>query len=488
MNDLIRLYKKIIDDLENEAENIDKDYWRLGYHLMPPVGWLNDPNGLCEFNGEYHVFYQYGPSEVDGGLKFWGHYSSNNFVNWTKHPVAIYPDQVFDLHGVFSGSTFVEDNKMYCYYTGTVKREGYNDNYEIEGMEQNTVLVTSEDGFKFSDKKLLLTNEDYPNMSWHVRDPKVWKDVNDYKMILGARDENSEGCILVYTSDDKENWIYKNTIKAEEKFGYMWECPDLFEICGNKILVTCPQGVPQDGKDIVNIHQCGYFIVDGDITEKDYKLSKFTPLDRGFDFYAPQTFVDSKGRRILIGWLSISDTPFEYPTMEKGWNHCLSIPRELKIKDNKVIQCPIKELEQLRDLKVEFIVKNEELIFLDNNSVENIQEDKYELVINFNDVPEELKINLRGDIDLVYLRAESTFTLSFGESGYGRDNRRVVLDKLNNLRVFMDTSSIEIFINHGEEVFTSRVFPNKENKNIEIKGKELDANCELYKLNQFIIN
>ena len=72
-----------------------------------------------------------------------------------KEDVAIYPDQVFDLHGVFSGTTFIENNKMHCYYTGTVKRQGYNDNYEIEGMEQNTILVTSEDGFNFSDKKLL---------------------------------------------------------------------------------------------------------------------------------------------------------------------------------------------------------------------------------------------------------------------------------------------------------------------------------------------
>lgn len=476
MNDLMKLYIKALNEEEQKKYNVEKDYWRLGYHLMPPVGWLNDPNGLCEFNGEYHVFYQYSPTDVNGGLKFWGHYTSKDFINWTKHDVAIYPDQVFDLHGVFSGTSFIEEGKMNCYYTGTVKRQGYNDNYEIEGMEQNTILVTSEDGFTFSDKKLLLTNEDYPNMSWHVRDPKVWREEDIYYMVLGARSKSNEGCILLYYSEDKINWKYINTLKTKERFGYMWECPDLFEIDNKKLLITCPQGVELDGIDLVNIHQCGYFIIEGDIKSDNYEFSKFITLDRGFDFYAPQTFLDSKGRRILIGWLSISDTPFAYPTVDNGWNHCLSIPRELNFKNNKLIQCPIEELKSLRKETVDFEIVNGEM-----NKV--IYGDKYELEINFENGVKILDITLRKDIKITYVNSE--FKLTFGASGYGRDERKVIIEKLENIRVFMDTSSIEIFLNNGEEVFTSRVFPEKDDLIISIFADGLNVYGKVYLLDEF---
>ena len=476
MNDLMKLYIKALNEEEKKNDNIEKDYWRLGYHLMPTVGWLNDPNGLCEFNGEYHVFYQYSPTDVNGGLKFWGHYTSKDFINWTKHDVAIYPDQVFDLHGVFSGTSFIEEGKMNCYYTGTVKRQGYNDNYEIEGMEQNTVLVTSEDGFSFSDKKLLLTNEDYPNMSWHVRDPKVWREDDIYYMVLGARSEKNEGCILLYCSEDKVNWKYINTLKTKERFGYMWECPDLFDIDNKKLLITCPQGVELDGIDLVNIHQCGYFLIEGDIKNDNHKFSKFITLDRGFDFYAPQTFLDSKGRRILIGWLSISDTPFGYPTVDNGWNHCLSIPRELKFKNNKLIQCPIEEVKSLRKEEIGFEIVNGEM-----NKV--IYGDKYELEITFENSVNFLEITLRKDIKITYDNGE--FKLSFGLSGYGRDKRKVIIEELRNIRVFMDTSSIEIFLNNGEEVFTSRVFPGKDDLIISIFTNELNICGKVYLLGEF---
>lgn len=478
MNDLIKLYKKVISEEEGKLEEINKDYWRLGYHLMPPVGWLNDPNGLCEFKGLYHVFYQYAPTNADGGLKFWGHYTTKDFINWTKHDVAIYPDQVFDLHGVFSGSSFIEDGKMHCYYTGTVMREGYNDNYEVEGMEQNTILVTSKDGFTFSDKKVLLTNDNYPNMSWHVRDPKVWKEDNNYYMVLGGRSEKGEGCILLYTSKDKENWNYLNTIKTNEKFGYMWECPDLFNINGDTILITCPQGAPQDGVDIVNVHQCGYFVIEGDLTGQDYKFSNFIPLDRGFDMYAPQSFIDSKGRRILIGWLSISDTPFGYPTKEIGWNHCLSIPRELDFKDGRLIQKPLSELVNLRDEEFQFKVVNGKIdkeLFLD----------KYEMIMDFENSPYEVFINLKKDINVSYVNEDKVFKLSFGKAGYGRDERKVKIEELKDLRIFIDTSSIEIFINGGSEVFSSRVFPSKEDKGINIYGENLSIDGVIYSLKDF---
>jgi beta-fructofuranosidase len=162
------LIQSIKECKERNIGIVNKDKWRNKYHIMAPIGWINDPNGLCEFNGEYHCFYQYSPLDPLGGLKFWGQYTSKDLVNWEEREVAIYPDIAEDKDGVYSGSAFVKDNTIYFFYTGNVKHEGDHD-YILSGREQNVILVTSKDGINFSEKKVLLRNEDFPeNMSNHV--------------------------------------------------------------------------------------------------------------------------------------------------------------------------------------------------------------------------------------------------------------------------------------------------------------------------------
>ena len=92
-----------------------------GYHIRPPKGWLNDPNGLSFFKGCYHVFYQYVPDNPNGGLKYWGHYRSVDLIDWEECPVMLSPDQDYDKNGVYSGSAIIKDDKMYLFYTGNVK-------------------------------------------------------------------------------------------------------------------------------------------------------------------------------------------------------------------------------------------------------------------------------------------------------------------------------------------------------------------------------
>ena len=117
--------------------------------------------------------------------------------------------------------------------------------YINSGRVSNTMHVTSEDGMHFSPKKCLMTNSDYPaDISAHVRDPKIIKREDGYYMVLGARDKESKGLVLVYRSDDLTNWKYHGRITTENAFGYMWECPDLFELDGQLCLICCPQGRP----------------------------------------------------------------------------------------------------------------------------------------------------------------------------------------------------------------------------------------------------
>lgn len=336
---------------------ISRDKWRLNFHLMPPDGWLNDPNGLCQFHGEYHVFFQYSPGEPEGGLKYWGHYISKDLLRWEYAGIALSPEEEFEKRGVYSGSVLIQDGEMHLFYTGNVKLTG-DYNYITNGRQGNTILVSSKDGRKFGKKELLMTNTDYPeDLTCHVRDPKVVSgasigiaDGQNY-MLLGARTLDDEGEILLYRSANLKKWELANVLLADRPFGYMWECPDAFMLEDKKILSFSPQGVERDGIDYANLYQAGYYFLDGSFDGK-YHLHDFKEWDRGFDFYAPQTFEDEKGRRLLIGWIGMPDEPQQYnPTVEYGWQNALTVPREVFLQNNKVMQYPVEELKSLRGTK-----------------------------------------------------------------------------------------------------------------------------------------
>lgn len=145
MNALQRDLKRLVPMVEAAgAARVAADPHRQKLHVQPPVGWLNDPNGLCQIGDEYHVFYQYGPFDPTGGVKHWGHVRSRDLFHWERLPVMLYPDEPFDCHGVYSGSALVEDGMLYLYYTGNVKHPGEYD-YIKQGRGHNVCLATSRD-------------------------------------------------------------------------------------------------------------------------------------------------------------------------------------------------------------------------------------------------------------------------------------------------------------------------------------------------------
>ena len=161
MSTLTKVLERNVAEIEKNAD-MKEGRFRLGHHLMPPVGWLNDPNGLCWYKGKYHVFFQYAPFDVEGGLKFWGHYISVDLVDWKYEGTALYPDSPYDCHGVYSGSALVEDEKMHLFFTGNVKIDGDYD-YINEGRKTSTLHVESEDGIHFGDKEEIISFEKYPD-------------------------------------------------------------------------------------------------------------------------------------------------------------------------------------------------------------------------------------------------------------------------------------------------------------------------------------
>ena len=443
--------------------------YRLGHHLMPPVGWLNDPNGLCWFKGRYHIFFQYSPFEVQGGLKFWGHYSSENLVSWKYEGTALYPDSPYDCHGVYSGSAFVENEKMHLFYTGNVKLDGEYD-YINNGRVTSTIHVESEDGVHFGVKEEVIPFKEYPKKyTCHIRDPKVWKEDGKYRMVLGGRLKEEKGSVLFYESEDLKKWELEHTLTTKKAFGYMWECPDYFTLDEAKVLSVSPQGLKREEYRFQNIYQSGYFLMkeDGSVSEED-----FCEWDMGFDFYAPQTFTDNKGRRILMGWMGMPDADQEYvnPTIGENWQHCLTVPRELSFYDGKIYQYPVEEVELLRKNGRAFNEKNA------------LMETEKAFDLEVQTESEYLEIRIGGDLMLKCGEGQAAIFLS-EEAGAGRTVRRAKTERVRNVRILADASAVEIYLNDGETVFSIRYYPKKEQQQVEVKAESFAG--RLWSLKEF---
>lgn len=466
MNALHTAWEKLIEEESRRQKGrTDQDLWRPRLHIAPPAGWLNDPNGLCQYKGIYHAFYQLAYFQPEGGLKFWGHCTSRDLLHWEFQGVPLCPDQPFDCHGAYSGSALIEEDQMYLFYTGNVKLLGEHD-YVNTGRESNTVMAVSPDGMQVDTKELLMTNGDYPDdLTRHVRDPKVWKQDGRYYMVLGARTREDEGTVLLFSSEDKKRWNYVHRFRMEKPFGYMWECPDLYVLDGHTVLSISPQGVEQDGLKFANKYQSGTCFLSGDFRETK-ALGEFRELDGGFDFYAPQTFLADDGRRIQIGWMGMPDMEKVYRnrTVGRGWQNMLTIPRELSVRDGILCQNPVRELK-------EWWNKEQKISGAYSGSLEPCCE--LELTTEGGDV----KVVLAGGLVLRYEKAEGIFWMEFTDPllGGGRDIRGRQVGALRDLRILVDVSGVEVFLNGGQDVFSTRFYPEKDQYHVEIEGSRVQG-------------
>lgn len=459
MNALQRDLKKLVPLVESLGKaDVEADPYRQQFHLQPPVGWLNDPNGLCVYGGQYHAFFQYGPFDVTGGVKHWGHAVSKDLLHWEPLPVMLYPDEPFDCHGVYSGSALIEGTEMYLYYTGNVKHPGDFD-YIKQGRGHNVCLAVSHDGKTVASKQCLLYNKDYPaGLTCHVRDPKVFAYEGKYYMVLGARTLEDKGEVLVLESIDKLHWNHINTLTTPETFGYMWECPDLFCLDGQWYLAVSPQGIACQ-----NIYGCGYFAVYGD-WRGECTLGEFHEMDAGFDYYAPQSFVDENGRRIQIGWMGMPDADYgNAPTVAHGWQHCLTVPRLLtKGPGGTLLQTPVPELDARRSAAA---------LTLRNGEVASLSP-----CFDLTAAPAgDFALTVARGVELVYTEQDSTCVLQFTDPAQasGRTQRRTKLSApCRSVRVVGDRSSLEIFLNDGAAVFSTRYYPAAGDVAVKISGTD----------------
>lgn len=464
-----RIMNVLAKDLKKQTELVERmasrtDRFRQCFHLMPVTGWLNDPNGLCMFQGVFHAFFQYSPFDAQGGVKLWGHCTSENMVDWKQEGAALYPDSPFDCHGVYSGNVLVEDGRMHLYYTGNVKLDGDYD-YIHTGRESNTVLTISEDGKTFGPKKVLMQNCDYPEfVTCHVRDPRVWKEGDRYYMIQGARTKEDQGTALLFVSSDKENWTYSGQITTREKFGCMWECPEYLKIGRRKVLSASVQGLTGGEWKNRNVYQSGYFFVEGDFPG-DCQLSEYYLWDYGFDFYAPQSFRTEDGRMIQIGWMGMPDCPQHInKTLEDNWQHCFTFPREITQRDGMLLQNPVRELREKKE-PVCMVTGN-----LHKEGIRTFEVDTEHIIDSA------FRAVLAGELVLEYrdgfFRMYFLHTEKEAVSG-GRDMRCTKLPELTDVKILADVSSVEVFLNGGEAVFSTRYYPDTYCVEIQAPGADI---------------
>lgn len=451
------------------------DIYRLHYHLMPPLGSLADPNGMCQIDDVYHIYYVHNPLACltkERTACVWGHYSTKDFVHFKQEKNAIESDTKWDCDGVYSGSSLYEDGKLIVFYTGNVRYSGDYD-YVFTGREQNVLSIESEDCVHFKNKTLIMSNDDFPgNMTKHVRDPQVFKEDDMYYMVLGARNRENAGLVLIYESQDMKQWSYINQLTTSNQFGYMWECPDLIQLDQHRILIACPQGIQQQGYHYQNSHQCGYFEVIGDFKNKA-ELSAFEQFDYGFDFYAARTFLNQDGERILVGWMGMSETHYTInQTYKDGWMQAIAMPRILTYKNHHIYQKPIKQMKALRQNK--HILDLSEDIYLEKLC--------FELIIKMQS-KQNMHIRFREDCYLDYDCETQMLSLKMDTCGDGRDIRTVKIEQLDQLQIFSDTSSLEIFINDGYCTMTSRIFGHSHDLYI----MRMNADACLYELSSYDI-
>ena len=446
---------------------------RPAFHITPYVGWMNDPNGFSCYKGEYHLFYQYNPYNTHWDSMHWGHVVSKDLLHWDYLPAALAPDQDYDKVGCFSGSAIeLPDGKQLFMYTGVRK--------EVQpggGVRDiQTQCLATGDGMDYEKdpRNPILTVEDMPENSspFDFRDPKMWKcEDGSYRCVtVNDRADGTGGRILLYRSEDGYDWKFESIMLSNDgRFGKMWKCPDFFTLDGKDVVLVSPQDMLPKDFEYHNGDGTLCLIGKFDETTKTFIPESDQAVDYGIDFYAMQTVEAPDGRRIMIGWMQNWDTCSNNRIPKGKWFGQMSIPRELSIKDGRLIQKPVREIENLRTDKVEYKnVTFENDLKLDGVSGRCVD---LELTLRPGDTEDIYKKfavrfaqNEQYHTAVSFRPYESVLKIDRKFSGSRRaiiHQRRSKVNSQNGelkLRLILDRYSAEIFVNDGEHVLTATIY------------------------------
>lgn len=422
------------------------EWLRPRFHYTATFGWINDPNGLCYFNGSYHLFYQHNPHGTHWEKMHWGHATSSDLLNWTDQPIALYPDQPYedDIEGgCFSGSAIVHNDRLYLFYTA------------VQGRVQRQCLAYSDDGlfFRKYGANPIIESSVYVDF----RDPKVFEHGGLFYLVIGAfHPKRKNGVVLLYCSKDLYNWHEgKVLFEVPANIGKMPECPDFFPINDKWVLTFSPMEFGPDGATVMAV-----------IGMMDFSRSEFSPhkiqaFDEGGYYYALQTFLDRDGNRIGVGWcgtwpwMYYHKDPIE--TVGEGWNGYLSLPRILTIENDYLKSFPIQSGCAPVFTKIfsrQHIVLDNKRFFL-NNYLKDVGHLHFKIDTSIrHSAPLEIGIYRDRACSAVILFDINNATLSFLEiNNEGSIERNFILNlELEEqliLDIYLDRSSLEVFVNRG---------------------------------------
>jgi len=447
---------------------------RPQYHFTPPKMWMNDPNGLVYYKGDYHLFYQYHPHDTVWGPMHWGHAISRDLINWQHLPIALQPDE----NGmIFSGSIVIDwqdtagfgKEAMVAIFT-----------HHKDGYQNQSLAYSNDQGVtwkKYFGNPILLSpnNPDF-------RDPKVFWYEDHWVMSLAAGNT-----ILFYISTDLIHWEPSGSFGDEYgSTAGVWETPDLFELTVLNsaetrwvLTVGVGNGHPAGGSGTQ--YFIGHF--DGRSFTSENPKDAILWADFGADYYAPQSWSDEpNGRRLMIGWMNNWQYANVIPT--SGWRGAFTTIRELFLRRTqegiRLIHQPIDEIQSLRNKHHHW---QNEILTPGTNPLANLQGSVFEIISEFQvtDNVDLLGFYVRvGDGErttISYSVKERRLFLDRTHSGQGdfHDGFARIhaanlncVDNLLRLHIFVDQCSIEVFANDGLVVITDCIFPSTQSTKLEL--------------------
>jgi fructan beta-fructosidase len=469
------------------------DLFRPGFHFTPPKNWVNDPNGLVFFDGEYHLFFQHNPFGNDWGHMSWGHAISTDLLHWQHLPVAI-----AETDGVmaFSGCAVVDwnnssgfgKNALVLIFTG--HRDG------ASRIEDQRLVYSLDRG------RTWVFFEGNPVLDIGLgdfRDPKVfWHDPSGRWVMLVALPDPRQ--VSFYTSSDLKTWVHRSDFGPVGAVGGIWEVPELFELkIANSsekrwvLKVDAIEGGPSGGA--AGQYFVGHFDGVQFVPENLETVPNW--VDYGKDFYAAVSYSDipaDDGRRIWLGWMSNWQYARETPT--HPWRGAMTIARSLSL--SKVgsglvlVQEPIRELEGLRGRLYEVSESG-----LMNGTLE-ARGTKLEIDIVFKagDANEfglkvrvgtnhHTKIGYNLERQELFIDRNNSGTTDFSPHFAGVHAVPLKLkDGILKLHIFVDQSSLEIFADGGRTVMTELIYPQPDDDGIEIYGigGTVEVNAKIWEL------
>ncbi|AUB31210.1 glycoside hydrolase family 32 protein [Spiroplasma floricola] len=454
----------------NRANKLVKEdkYYRPSYHIAPPNGLLNDPNGLLYKDGYHYIHYQWSPIQPYHGYKHWMLLKTKDFVNYHDLGVSIVPEIEDEIHGAFSGSAYEDENgDVTIYYTGNIE--------DGKGTMLREVQIAAD----FKDEKVVnkktVVEHDEKLFTAHARDPKIFKYNGKSYLIFGVQCKSDmKGGLAFYKQTEKDKFEFDRILKPSLKddYGYMWECPNLDYIDGKYLFFISSEGWfnESDRYELNGSRNVVYTLID-DLDFANNKLNEKEPLkmlDYGHDYYAPQTYW-ANNKLLSIAWMGAVDV--QYPTDEYSWHSMLSIPREINIEKGKLIQKPYSDFKSN-------VLKNSKEVSVDKLKLNKSLHLEFDLIGQLsleivNDQGQKVEVLFNKD-EIIIDRTKQTAAPKWDFESSRQEKR---LCDSQKVEIYIDASSIEIFCNNYETTFTSRYFVKDANQikfNKEIKVQVSD--------------